>query len=195
MNPEVTQDNEDWLIDFSRHGWFATNNLNAKLIDSNPIVGYSYQEFFNGQLQISFLRPSDSEVIEEELAKGQRFTPMFLLHFSDHYSDLFESVIANGWLQQSKNDTHHLVDIALLQVEAGNDQIAFLICRHLMRAGWLKETIKSKSRHSKAMPKEFAAELFEELSAIIDSAGHVVCHERLEKELSTKDKNLRKTKL
>lgn len=195
MNSEAITESEDWIVEFWRHVWVLPHNPDADPYDANPVIGYSYQDFFKGDLKFSCLRPSDSEVIEKELAKGQRFTPRLLLHFTDHHRDLFESLLGDGLLQQSKDDRHHLVDIALLQAEAGNFKIAFLICRHLMRAGWLKETIESKSRHSKTVPKAYAKEFFEELSAIIDSASHVVCHERLEKELSTKDKNVQKKKL
>ena len=195
MNTKVTSEPEKWLIEFSRHAWIVTNDPHADYVDSNPFIGYSYQDFFNGQVKFSYMRESDSEVIKKELARGQRFTPQLLLHFSDHHCDLFESLLTEGLIKDAKADRYHFVDIALLQTEAGNMQIAFLICCHLMRNGWVKETFKSKSLNSKTVPKVFAKELFEVLSAIIDSAGHAVCHERLEKELSTKNKSVQKTKL
>ena len=171
MNTEVTSEPEKWLVEFSRHAWVVTNDSHADYVDANPFIGYSYQDFFNGQFKVSCMRQSDSEVIEEELARGKRFTPQLLLHFSDHHCDIFESLLAEDLVKQAKADSYHLVDIALLQTEARNMQIAFLICRHLMRQGWLKETFESKSLHSKTVPKIFAKELFEKLSATMIRHG------------------------
>lgn len=184
-NPNFAWRHEESLIKPDSHSWAPPNEGDPPQSSNSPVVGFSYQSFFEEHFFVSLLRPSDVTEIQYQASLGKKLHAMTILQFADCHSEVVETFLADGKVTSEPFFGFTLPHVAMMHISAGNAALSGVICMHLVRQGNARQVFHESAK-TLLDNGEIGHFYLEQVLPILDIAERVFQHQKLSQNLATK---------